>query len=72
MWMNRPGDEKSVSLTLLVCSGILVAIAGGLEVFGVTKTTSVFPELLYTAAGLYFGRRFDLSALSKESKGKVE
>lgn len=65
MWVEDPKTkEKSVSLTLLVWAAMLVIVAGSLEMFEVIKSTSVFPELLYTAAGLYFGRRFDLKGMA--------
>lgn len=50
--------EKSVSLTLMLVSFILALVAGGLEMAGLVKGTSISLELFWGTAGLYFGRKF--------------
>lgn len=60
-WINDPTTKApSVSLTIMVVSFILVALACVLEMMGKVKGVSSLPELFYATAGLYFGRRFTI------------
>jgi len=79
MYLNDPKDNKpSVSLTLMVLAGVALTIIGILDVAGVAKTTSVFPEVFYSSVALYFGRRFNISGKvisadkAEEIKEKLE
>ncbi len=68
-FFSDPKDGKpSVSLTILVVSFILLIIAGGLEIFEVTKSTGPFMELVLSAFALYFGRRFSFKGQSYSSE----
>lgn len=59
MWIEDPKTkEPSISLTIVVITGILCLIGAGLEMGGVVKSTSMLMELYLTACGLYFGRKF--------------
>lgn len=59
MYLRDPRTkQKSVSLTLLLITFLLALAAIGLEIAGLSKTTSGALELFYANAGLYFGRRF--------------
>lgn len=51
-------NKKSVSLTLLLTSFLILCILGVLEAVGKVKSTSVFLELTLITTSLYFGRRF--------------
>lgn len=60
MWLLDPKtEEKSVSLTLLVCSFILLVLVGVMQVLNKVTTTGPFAELFYSATALYFGRRLN-------------
>jgi hypothetical protein len=59
-------SQKSVSLTLLLISFIALLVGGGLEMFEVIKTVSVLENLFFTCAGLYFGRRINISKDNKD------
>ena len=64
MWIIDPKTkEPSVSLTFFVLSVGACFLAGGLAAAGKLSTISIFPEMMYTATGLYFGRRFDLKSM---------
>lgn len=57
-WVVDPKtNEKSVSLTLLMFSYILLCFVGGLQVAEVIQSLSIFPELFWTTTALYFGRK---------------
>lgn len=59
MWLIDPKTkELSVSLTMVVTSGVLCVIGAGLEMAGVVNGTSILFEMFMAACGLYFGRRF--------------
>ena len=61
-WMNDPKTkQQSVSLTLVCASFAIAAIAMGLEVANVTKTTSGSFELFFTCCGLYWSRKYQSS-----------
>lgn len=60
MWLNDPKtQEKSVSLTILVYSFILLLVIGVLQVMNKVTTTGPFTELFYSSVALYFGRRLN-------------
>lgn len=59
-------SEKSVSLTLLLVSFIALLVGGCLEMLDVVKNVSVLESLFFTCAGLYFGRRINMSKDNKE------
>ena len=64
---KSPTTKKhSVSLTLLLVSFALLAIAGCLQLFGVVKDANIFDTLFITSTGLYFGRKVNISKGSKE------
>lgn len=69
-WVADPKDGKpSVSLTILAVSFGLLVVAGGLEVFEVTKSTGPFMELTLSSIALYFGRRFSFGGKSFSDEG---
>lgn len=73
-------NEKSVSLSILVYSIVILSILGILEACEVVKSTGPFLELTYSSIALYFGRRFqfknqsfsDESGSAKDIEQKVE
>ena len=50
--------KPSTTQTMLILSFILMVVGAGLEMFGHVKTTSILPEIFYTCAAMYTGRRF--------------
>lgn len=57
-WMNDPNTKlPSVSLTYTFVFGLALIIAGGLEVAGITKGTSIFLEAFVGTLATYLGRR---------------
>ncbi len=59
--LDPKSKQKSVSLTLVIISFILVVSAAGFQVAGKVDNVSVFFEMFLTTSGLYFGRRFNLN-----------
>lgn len=60
VWLNDPKTkEKSVSLTILVYSFILLIVVGVFQVLNKVATTGPFSELFYSSVALYFGRRLN-------------
>lgn len=64
----------SVSLTILVVSFICVLVAGTLHMFDKVSSTSLFSEVFYSAAALYFGRRIGIGGkvFSSEKAETIE
>jgi hypothetical protein len=61
MWVKDPkGGAKSVSLTLLIISFIIMVVAVVGEMTGKVQTTSIAPELFYACCATYFGRRMKI------------
>lgn len=56
--------EQSISLTLLIVTFLCAIGAGALNMFGKTSSTSIFAELFYSSAALYFSRRFSIGGKS--------
>lgn len=60
MWLIDPKTkEKSVTLTLLFLSFLLVIGAIICQIIGKVDSTSVSLELFYACLANYFGRKFD-------------
>lgn len=73
MWLIDPvNGKKSVTLSLVVLASLCIVVAGGLEVAGLTKTTSIFPELLYSSLATYLGRRLNIGSKSFSSEKAEE
>jgi len=67
MWFKDPkGGEKSVSLTLLIISFIVMVASIVGEMSGKLTSTSSAPELFYACCATYFGRRIKVG--NKEIK----
>lgn len=59
LWLMDPKTkEKSVSLTLMIVSFVVLLIASTLHISQFTDNTSSLLELFYATAGLYLGRKF--------------
>lgn len=57
MWLIDPkNNHKSVSLTLLIISFMVLVVVGLLDVFRVVESVGVFLELFLSTGALYFGR----------------
>lgn len=68
LWLKDPKDgTPSVTLTLVVLATLCTVVAGFLEVFGQTKTTSLFNEFMYSTLALYLGRRIGVGGKSYTS-----
>lgn len=50
--------EPSVSLAILVVSTLLMVVAVGLSLAGISKATDLVLEFWLGSAGLYWGRKF--------------
>jgi hypothetical protein len=50
--------QRSTTQTLLITSFILMIVGSICEMLGYVKTTSILPEIFYTCAAMYTGRRF--------------
>jgi hypothetical protein len=62
MWVTDPKTgEKSVSLTVLALSTVVMVVAIGLQLSGIAKDVSLATEWWFGAAGLYWGRKFTTS-----------
>lgn len=69
LWVTDPTTgQKSVSLTMLLVAVICAVTAGGLQMFGLVETTSLFSEFMYSCVALYFGRRFQVNGKSFNSE----
>lgn len=72
--IDEKTNEPSVSLTLLMTTFLMAAVAAILHLAKVTDNTSVCTELFYATLALYFGRRYQsgkggvVDAPEKESK----
>jgi hypothetical protein len=61
--------KKSVSLTLMMLSFLLMVIGSVLVTFGKMEDLTAFTTLFLTCSGLYFGRRnINLNKQSGESE----
>jgi hypothetical protein len=72
-WITDPKDGKaSITLTLVVISFAAAIIGAGLEIAGVTKTTSILMELFVGNLATYLGRRLSFGGKvgSSESTGE--
>ena len=59
LWLTDPKTkDKSVSLTLMVVSFVVLLGASTLHLSHITENTSSLLELFYATAGLYLGRKF--------------
>jgi hypothetical protein len=68
-WVIDPvTKEPSVSLTILTVAFTAVVVAGAFEMTGVVKSTSIFLELFFSSAALYFGRRFSFKGQNFSSE----
>lgn len=79
LWLLDPKTkERSVSLTLLVGSGVVLAVCGILQVLGKTQSVGPFSEMFYSCTALYFSRRLTISGKNYSSdpatqiEGKLE
>lgn len=62
MWIKDPKTNKrSVSLTMLIVTGVLCIAGAIMQMLGKTDNTSLLAELFYTSAALYGGRRLKFS-----------
>lgn len=62
MWIKDPKTSKrSVSLTMLIVTGILCIAGAVTQMMGKIDSTSLLAELFYTSAALYGGRRLKFS-----------
>ncbi len=69
MFLKDPkGEQKSVSVTILIVSFTLLVILGILQCFNVIKDTGPFMELFIVAVSLYYGRRLDFTTLIRKGK----
>lgn len=58
MWIKDPSThKKSVSLTILVASCVLMMAGGIYGFFKDAKSTDLISEFFFAAVALYFGRR---------------
>jgi hypothetical protein len=68
MWITDPTTKlKSVSLTMLAVSFVVVLVSAGLHMADKVKDTSVVMELFYTTAALYFSRRVSIKGKDFEA-----
>jgi hypothetical protein len=63
-------NERSVSLTLMLCSFIIAVVAASLDMAGVVKSTSVSLELFWGTSALYFGRKWSARGQEIDLKDK--
>jgi len=69
MYLVDPkNDLKSVSLTFLVVSYILLVIASVLQAGELIKSVGYLPELFYACSALYFGRRVKVGSKTFSSE----
>lgn len=69
MYLKHPGEkEKSVSLTLLIISFIILIGMGILQAFNVVQSIGPFMEIFITTVTLYFGRRIPFDKLLTNKK----
>jgi hypothetical protein len=67
-------QEKSVSLTIMVVSFLLIVVFGALQCFEKVKDTGPFMELFIISVSLYYGRHLPsplsglLNRLSRKKK----
>lgn len=66
-FFTKDKGNPSITRTLVLISFGLLVIAGGLEMFEVTKTTSVFETLYISNLGVYLGRRFEFKKGDKST-----
>lgn len=57
MFLKKPSNDKSVSLTLAIVSFVLFAGFSVAESLGYVENSGSLAELFYACAALYFGRR---------------
>lgn len=57
---------QSISRLLMLLSFLILVILGILNVLGKVKDVGIFENLFWSTAGLYFGRRINLTKDSKE------
>lgn len=67
MWLPRPSDDKSVTLTFCVVFGAALLVAAGLEVAGVTKGTSILLEAFVGCLATYLGRKLQFKGQTYSS-----
>jgi hypothetical protein len=61
-FIEKPKENESTSLTILILSVILVVVAFILNVSGVVEHTSISLEFFGIAGTLYFGRNLGIGA----------
>lgn len=64
-WFHDPVTKKySVSLTILIYSGLFTLIANALLMAGKVSTVGSATEIFYSSVALYFGRRLNIGGKS--------
>lgn len=63
-FIERPKENQSTSLTILILSMILVVIAFALNISGVVENTSIALEFFGISSALYFGRNMSINGKS--------
>lgn len=63
-------NKPSVSLTNLVLSILFLLVAGGLDLAGITKGTSIALEYFGVSSALYFSRRINLNGRNFAAEGE--
>lgn len=62
LWVTDPVTKnKSVSLTMLMLSGVLIITFGILQIFGKVQSVGPFDNMFWSSAALYFGRRLGIN-----------
>lgn len=73
LWVTDPKTkEKSVSLTLLIASFVVLLAASSLHLTHLTENTSSLLELFYATCALYLGRKFTSKNGTVEAAGNTE
>lgn len=71
-FIEKPKDNESTSLTILVLSVVLVVLAFILNISGVVEHTSISLEFFGIAATLYFGRNLSIGTKTSSISTPVD